>query len=107
MSAEISAKIFPDGRWQGLVRDISERKRLERELRVAEAEQKFLAELGSALVSTIDDRETAEIVARRVAAELADGCSIETLEEDGQLHDRVVVHRDPAKAGCLPDARKG
>ena len=100
MSAEISAKIFPDGRWQGLVRDISERKRLEQELRVAEAEQKFLAELGSALVSTIDDRETAEIVARRVAAEIADGCSIETLEEDGQLHDKVVVHRDPAKAAA-------
>ena len=100
MYAEISAKIFPDGRWQGLVRDISERKRLEQELRVAEAEQKFLAELGSALMSTIDDRETAEIVARRVAAELADGCSIETLEEDGQLHDKVVVHRDPDKAAA-------
>jgi len=100
MSAEISAKIFADGRWQGLVRDISERKRLEQELRVAEAEQKFLAELGSALMSTIDDRETAEIVARQVAAEIADGCSIETLEEDGQLHDKVVVHRDPAKAAA-------
>jgi len=100
MSAEISAKIFADGRWQGLVRDISERKRLEQELRAAEAEQKFLAELGSALVATIDDRETAEIVARRVAAEIADGCSIETLEEDGQLHDKVVVHRDPARAAA-------
>ena len=106
MSAEISAKIFPDGRWQGLVRDISERKRLEQELRVAEAEQKFLAELGSALVATIDDRETAEIVARRVAAELADGCSIETLEEDGQLHDRVVVHRDPDKAAACRTLEK-
>jgi PAS domain S-box-containing protein len=98
MSTEISAKIFPDGRWQGLVRDISERKRLEEGLRVAQAEQRFLAELGSALVSTIDDRETAVVVATRVVAELADACSIETLEEDGQLFDRVVVHRDPGKA---------
>ncbi len=58
VDCEISTKIFADGRWQALVRDISERKRLERELRAAEAEQKFLANFGSALMSTIDDRET-------------------------------------------------
>ena len=52
LCVEVSAKIFPDGRWQGLVRDISERRRLMRELRAAEAEQKFLADLGSALMST-------------------------------------------------------
>jgi PAS domain S-box-containing protein len=98
MSTEVSAKIFPDGRWQGLVRDISERKRLEKELRTAEAEQKFLADLGSALVATLDDRETVEIVAKRIVAQLADGCSLETLEEDGRLHVRVVVHRDPGMA---------
>jgi PAS domain S-box-containing protein len=95
---EIRARIFPDGRWQGLVRDISTRKRLEGELRVAEAEQKFLADLGSALVSTIDDRETVEIVAHRVVADLADCCSIETLDEDGRLYDWAVVHRDAVKA---------
>jgi PAS domain S-box-containing protein len=98
VTTEVSAKIFPDGRWQGLVRDISERKRLEAELRNAEAEQKFLAELGSALVSTIDDRETIDVVAARIVGGLADGCSIETLEEDGQIHDRVVAHRDPGRA---------
>jgi len=46
LPVEVSAKIMPDGRWQALVRDISERKRLEGELRTAEAEQKFLADLG-------------------------------------------------------------
>jgi PAS domain S-box-containing protein len=220
LSTEISAKIFPDGRWQALVRDISERKRLEEELRVAEAkssgivsvsadaiisidmdqritlfnegaektfgyskaeaigaplemliperfrrihrvhverfafgeegarrvgrrgvaifglrrsgeefhadatisrlevggtkiltvalrditeqkraetEQKFLADFGSALVSTIDDRETVEVIARRIVAELADVCMVETVEERGQVHHRVVVHRDPTK----------
>jgi len=98
INTEVSAKIFPDGRWQGLVRDISERKRLVRELREAEARQKFLADFGSALVSTIDDRETVQVVARRVVAMLADACSVETLEEDGRLHGRVFVHRDPAMA---------
>jgi len=98
LPTEISAKIFPDGRWQGLVRDIGERKRLESELRAAEGEQKFLSEFVSALVSTLDDRETVEIVARRIAGGIADCCSVETLEEDGRFRQRVVAHRDPAKA---------
>ena len=34
---EVSAKILPDGRWQGIVRDISERKRTEEALRLSEA----------------------------------------------------------------------
>ena len=98
ITVEISAKIFPDGRWQAMVRDITERKRLEQDLRTVQAEQTFLAELGSALVGTLGDRETVEIIARFLVRDLADGCSIETLEEDGQLHARVVIHRDPAKA---------
>jgi PAS domain S-box-containing protein len=43
LSTEVSAKIFADGRWQALVRDISDRKQLEKDLRAAEAEQKFVA----------------------------------------------------------------
>ncbi len=35
---EISAKILPDGRWQGVVRDISERKALEAALRAKQAD---------------------------------------------------------------------
>lgn len=34
---EVSAKIFPDGRWQSIVRDISERKRNEEALHLSEA----------------------------------------------------------------------
>ncbi len=93
---EISTKIFPDGRWQALVRDISQRKRLESELRAAEAEQKFLADFGSALMSTIDDRETVEVIATHIARELADVCVIETVEEGGQQPQRRVAYRDAA-----------
>ncbi|HXU01910.1 MAG TPA: ATP-binding protein [Polyangia bacterium] len=95
---EVSAKIFSDGRWQGLVRDISERKRLERELRTAEAEQKFLSDFGTALAATMDDRETVDIVAAWVADHVVDCCTVETLDEDGHLYDWAVKHRDPAKA---------
>jgi PAS domain S-box-containing protein len=104
--AEVSAKIFSDGRWQAQVRDISERKRLERELRTAEAEQKFLANFGSALVSTIDARETVEAVARQIVGGIADACSVESLDEEGELHDRAVAHRDPALAAVCRGLEK-
>ena len=51
---EASAKILPDGRWQAIVRDISERKRIERTLQ--ESEERFRltideAPIGMALVA--------------------------------------------------------
>ncbi|MDP2339835.1 MAG: PAS domain S-box protein [Deltaproteobacteria bacterium] len=50
LSVEVSGKILPDGRWQGLIRDITERKRLERELHEREADlnrAQAVAEIGS------------------------------------------------------------
>jgi PAS domain S-box-containing protein len=41
---EVSAKVLPDGRWQGFVRDISERKRAEQALRESEAHLRFAAQ---------------------------------------------------------------
>ena len=54
VSVEASAKILPDGRWQAFVRDISERKRIERALQ--ESEERFRlaideAPIGMALVA--------------------------------------------------------
>jgi PAS domain S-box-containing protein len=46
LPVEVSAKILPDGRWQGFVRDISERKEAELALRTAAAtEQRLRREL--------------------------------------------------------------
>lgn len=47
MPTEVSARILPDGRWQGFVRDLSERKRLERQLK-----------------QTVDDFNRAQAVAK-------------------------------------------
>lgn len=40
LPVEVSAKILPDGRWQGLVRNITERKRIEAALRQSQADLK-------------------------------------------------------------------
>jgi PAS domain S-box-containing protein len=52
---EVSAKILPDGRWQGFVRDISERKRLEAKLRFAEAKSSGILSIAADAIISIDE----------------------------------------------------
>jgi PAS domain S-box-containing protein len=54
---EVSAKILPDGRWQGFVRDISERKRLEGELRFAEAKSSGILSISTDAIISIDEQQ--------------------------------------------------
>ena len=54
---EVSAKILPDGRWQGFVRDISERKRLEGELRFAEAKSSGIVSISADAIISIDEEQ--------------------------------------------------
>ena len=61
MLAEVSAKILPDGRWQGMVRDISERKRVEAQLRQSQ-ERLDLALRGADLASWDWNVQTGEVV---------------------------------------------
>ena len=77
-------------RFVGTVLDITERHRVE------EA-QRFLAEAGEVLSSSLDYRATLSNVARLAVPTLADWCGVDVLEEDGSLERLAVAHQDPQK----------
>jgi PAS domain S-box-containing protein len=70
--------------------DITERKR-------REEAQRFLAQVGATLSSSLDYRATLTSVARLAVPHLADWCAIDIVEEDGSLERLAVEHEDPQK----------
>src|SRR5215210_7556872 len=70
--------------------DITERKR-------REEAQRFLAQVGATLSSSLDYRATLASVARLAVPRLADWCAIDIVEEDGLLERLAVEHEDPQK----------
>ncbi len=59
--AEVSAKILPDGRWQGLVRDISGRKQAEEAVRTSQARYAGLISIANDAIISIDQQQRIEI----------------------------------------------
>jgi PAS domain S-box-containing protein len=76
---------------QGIARDVTERKR-------AESEQRFLAEVGRVLASTLDTEGALTKLAEVTVGFLADLCIIDVFESDRTARRLKVAHRDPAKA---------
>ncbi len=73
------------------LRDITEQKRIE-------TEQKFLAEVGSVLASTLDYQDTLRNIMRLAVRDLADFCRVDMVEEDGRIRERKIMSRDSSKA---------
>ncbi len=74
-----------------LLRDVSERVR-------AQETQRFLAEVGEVLASSLDYDETLRSVARLSVRSLADFCIIDRVKDDGSIERVEVAHRDPARS---------
>ena len=66
----------------------------------------FLARASEALASSLDYQATLEHVAELVVRELADWCTIDVREDDGEIHRVAVVHRDPSRAQAVASMRK-
>jgi PAS domain S-box-containing protein len=73
-----------------ITRDLTERKR-------TEFAQRFLAETGTLLASSLDMQITLQNVAQLIVPKLADWCVVDLLEVDGSIFQAVVAHVDPAK----------
>jgi PAS domain S-box-containing protein len=72
------------------VRDITEQRR-------TETEQRFLAEVGSVLTSTLDYEDTLTNILQLTVRDLADFCSFDAVEPDGSIHRLKVMSRDASK----------
>jgi PAS domain S-box-containing protein len=57
LPVEVSAAILPDGRWQGVVRDIRDRKRAEEERRLGEAKASGIVAVSADAIISVDDRQ--------------------------------------------------
>ncbi len=91
LPVEVSAVILPDGRWQGIVRDVSERKRARDELR--QAQERFELALRGADLATWDwNISSGEVVFNQRWAEMR-----------GYRLDEIEPHVDSWLAGIHPD----
>ncbi|HEX7793617.1 MAG TPA: PAS domain S-box protein [Vicinamibacterales bacterium] len=73
------------------LRDITERSRIEKE-------QRFLAEAGMVLSSSLDYEQTLASVARLAVQQIADWCAVDLIDEHGRLRRLSIASADPAKS---------
>lgn len=81
------------------VRDITDRTR-------STEVQRFLAEAGEALASSLDYETTLASVARLAVPRLADWCAVDVVAEDGAIYRLAVAAADPAKEEALHELRR-
>jgi PAS domain S-box-containing protein len=83
-------RFTPDGSFAGFIGtcvDITER-------REAEEQQRFLAEAGTVLASSLDYHETLRQVCRLAVPAMADFCIVDLLDDDGRVRRVEAVHAD-------------
>jgi PAS domain S-box-containing protein len=72
------------------LRDVTAQRRIE-------SEQRFLAEVGSVLASTLDYEDTVKNIVRLTVRDLADFCTFDIIEQDGAIRRLKVMSRDASQ----------
>jgi PAS domain S-box-containing protein len=76
------------------------------EAKEAELRQRFLAQAGETLASSLDYEETLQRVARLAVPGLADWCAVDVVDPGGRLDQVAVAHVDPEKVAFALDYRR-
>ena len=95
-------RFTPDGGFAGYIGsciDITER-------REAEEQQRFLAEAGTLLASSLDYEETLRRVCRLAVPVLGDFCVVDLLDDAGRAHRVEAAHADPALEPLVRELRR-
>ena len=75
------------------------------EAKEAELRQRFLAQAGATLTSSLDYEETLQRVAQLVVPGLADWCAVDVLDANQRLNLVAVAHVDPDKVAFARELR--
>lgn len=76
------------------------------DLVLSEQYQRFLAEAGDLLVSSLDYENTLKHVAHLAVTNLADWCSIHLVSDEQEAFQLTVAHKDPAKLALAEQFQK-
>jgi PAS domain S-box-containing protein len=82
-----------------IIEDITEAKE-------AELRQRFLAQAGQVLAASLDYERTLERIAELAVPDLADWCSVDLLDEHGELQLVALAHTDPEKVAMGREMRR-
>lgn len=83
----------------GIVHDITQRKRVEQDIR-------FLADASATLAALVDYGTTLRKVAELAVPTFADWCTVDMLDDEGALQRLAVAHVDPAKVSLAQDLHR-
>jgi PAS domain S-box-containing protein len=98
VTVEVSSNILPGGRWQAFARDITERKRAVAERKRIEEEQRFLAEAGAMLATSLDYEQTLTTLGQLMVRDFADWCVVDVIENDNRPKRLKVASARPDAA---------
>ncbi|HET8884452.1 MAG TPA: ATP-binding protein [Candidatus Saccharimonadales bacterium] len=86
-------------RFPGVTIDITERKNNENRLG-------FLTKASAQFAATLDYKKTLSNIAAMVVPDMADWCTIDLLDDNGQLQQVTVAHKDPKKIAWAKQLRE-